>query len=46
MINDMPVGINLTGRVKEDAEVLAMAQAIENVTGLKDIYSKVGDMDV
>ena len=42
----MPVGINLTGRVKEDAEVLAMAQAIENVTGLKDIYSKVGDMDV
>ena len=46
MINDMPVGINLTGRVREDAEVLAMAQAIENVTGLKDIYSKVGDMDV
>ena len=46
MINDMPVGINLTGRVREDAEVLAMAQGIENVTGLKDIYSKVGDMDV
>ena len=46
MINDMPVGINLTGRVREDAEVLAMAQAIENITGLKDIYSKVGDLDV
>lgn len=46
MINDMPVGINLTGRVKEDAEVLAMAQKIENVTGLKDIYSKVGEADV
>ena len=46
MINNMPVGINLTGRVKEDDVVLCMAQKIEEVTGLKDIYSKVGDIDV
>jgi len=46
MINDMPVGINLTGRVKEDSLVLNMANKIEEVTGLKNIYSKVGDIDV
>ena len=46
MINDMPVGLNITGRVKEDDVVLNMANYIEKVTGLKDIYSKVGDIDV
>lgn len=43
MIDNMPVGINLTGRVKEDNLVLNMANYIEKVTGLKDIYSKVGE---
>jgi len=46
MIQEMPVGINITGRVKEDGLVLNMAKKIEEVTGLKDIYSKVGDIDV
>ena len=46
MINDMPVGLNITGRVREDDLVLNMANKIEEVTGLKDIYSKVGDIDV
>lgn len=46
MINDLPVGVNLTGRVREDDLVLNMANKIESVTGLRDIYSKVGDIDV
>ena len=45
MVDNMPVGINLTGRVKEDDLVLNMANYIEKVTGLKDIYSKVGESD-
>ena len=43
MVNNLPVGINLTGRVKEDDVVLNMANKIEEVTGLKNIYSKVGE---
>ncbi|MBR3145759.1 MAG: Asp-tRNA(Asn)/Glu-tRNA(Gln) amidotransferase subunit GatA [Bacilli bacterium] len=46
MINDLPVGVNITGRVREDDIVLNMANYLEKVTGLKDIYSKVGDIDV
>ena len=46
MVDGLPVGINLTGRVREDDVVLNMANKIESVTGLKDIYSKVGDIDV
>ena len=46
MINDLPVGVNITGRVREDDLVLNMANYVEKVTGLKDIYSKVGDIDV
>lgn len=46
MVNDMPVGINITGRVREDDVVLNMANKLEELTGLKDIYSKVGDIDV
>ena len=46
MIDEMPVGLNITGRVKEDDVVLNVAQKIEEITGLKDIYSKVGDIDV
>ena len=46
MINEMPVGLNITGRVREDDLVLNMANKIEGITGLKDIYSKVGESDV
>ncbi|MBQ6546546.1 MAG: Asp-tRNA(Asn)/Glu-tRNA(Gln) amidotransferase subunit GatA [Bacilli bacterium] len=46
MIDDMPVGLNITGRVREDDLVLNIAYKIEEETGLKDIYSKVGDIDV
>ena len=45
-VNDMPVGVNITGKVCEDDIVLNIAQKIEEVTGLRDIYSKVGDIDV
>ena len=46
MVDGLPVGINLTGRVREDDVVLNMANKIESITGLRDIYSKVGDIDV
>ena len=46
MIDDLPVGVNITGRVREDDVVLNMANYVEKITGLKDIYSKVGDIDV
>ena len=42
-VDDMPVGLNITGRVKEDDVVLCMASHIESITGLRDIYSKVGE---
>ena len=46
MIDDLPVGVNITGRVREDDVVLNIANYVEKITGLKDIYSKVGDIDV
>ena len=46
MIDEKPVGINITGRVCEDDVVLNMANYVEKVTGLKDIFSEVGDIDV
>ena len=36
----------LFNRIKEDELVLRMAHHIEKETGLKGIYSKVGDIDV
>ncbi len=45
-VSDMPVGINITGGVKCDDIVLNMAERIEELTGYKDIYAKVGDIDV
>ena len=45
-IDDCPIGVNITGRIKEDELVLRMAHHIEKETGLKGIYSKVGDIDV
>ena len=46
MVEDMPIGLNITGRIKEDDEVLKLAYQIEKLTGYKGIYSKVGDIDV
>ena len=43
MVEGMPVGINLTCKAKDDELILNMANYIEKVTGLKDIYSKVGE---
>ena len=45
-VKDMPIGVNITGRIKEDDLVLNMANYVEKVTGYKDQYAKVGDIDV
>ena len=45
-VQDNFTGINITGRVCEDDVVLNMANYVEKVTGLKDIYCEVGDIDV
>lgn len=44
-IDDMPIAINITGRVKDDALVLNMAKKIEDVLGYKDIIAR-GDKNV
>ena len=46
MVEGMPIGLNITGRIKEDDEVLKLAYQVEKLTGYKGIYSKVGDIDV
>ena len=46
MVEDMPIGLNITGRIKEDDEVLKLAYQVEKLTGYKGIYNKVGDIDV
>lgn len=45
-IDGMPIGVNITGKVKEDDIVLNIANKIEEITNCKNIYSKVGDIDV
>lgn len=45
-IDNCPIGVNITGRIKEDDLVLRMAYQIEKITDCKGIYSKVGDIDV
>ena len=45
-VEDMPVGLNVTGRIKEDDVVLNIAHKIEESLEYKGIYSKVGDIDV
>lgn len=42
--NDMPVGVNITGRIMEDDILLNMAKKVEDLTGLKGI--KAGDKNV
>lgn len=39
-IDEMPIGINITGRCFEDGQVLSFASEIEKITGLKDITVK------
>ena len=46
MVDNMPVGVSLTGRIMEDDLVLNMANKIEKLTGYKDLYCEVGDIDV
>ena len=36
-VNDMPVSINITGRVREDALVLNMANKLEEVLGYRGL---------
>lgn len=43
-VNDMPVGVNITGRAMEDDIVLHIAKEIESITGLKGL--KAGDRNV
>ena len=43
-VNEMPVGVNITGRVMEDDIVLHIAKEIEDITGLKGM--KAGDRHV
>ena len=45
-VNNMPIGVNITGPIKTDDIVLNIANKVEELTGLKDIYSKVGEEDV
>lgn len=42
--NEMPVGVNITGRIMEDDVVLNIAKRVEDLTGLKGI--KAGDKNV
>ena len=39
-VNDMPVSVNITGRVKEDCLVLNMANKLESVLGCKGMVDK------
>jgi aspartyl-tRNA(Asn)/glutamyl-tRNA(Gln) amidotransferase subunit A len=43
-VDNMPVGLNITGRVMEDDVVLNIANKVEEITGLKDL--KAGDKNV
>ena len=38
--NDLPFGVNLTGRIFEDGNVLGFGDVIENITGYKNLSIK------
>lgn len=40
-LNDLPIGVNITCKAKEDAKTLTIAKHVEDVTGLKGIYKEV-----
>ncbi len=39
--DNMPIGVNITGRVFEDGYVLSCAQDVEDITGLHDLVKEV-----
>lgn len=39
---ELPIGINITGRIFEDGYVLGLGQEIEEITGLKNLVCKEG----
>ena len=39
-VNDLPVGINITGKIKDDANVLNIAYAIEQKLGYENLIAK------
>lgn len=45
-VKNMPVSINITGRAKEDKEVLNMGYKIEQLLGYSNLVAKVGDENV
>ena len=40
-LNDLPIGVNITCKAREDAKTLTIAKHVEDVTGLKGIYKEV-----
>lgn len=40
LIKDMPIGINITGRIFEEQMVLNCSRAVEEITGLENLYAK------
>ncbi len=40
MVNGLPVGVNITGKIKDDANILNLAYALEEVLGYKDNVAK------
>ena len=41
MLNDLPIGVNITCKAREDAKTLTIAKHVEDLTGLKGIYKEV-----
>ncbi|MEG0367668.1 MAG: amidase family protein, partial [Coprobacillus sp.] len=41
-VDDMPIAVNITGRIFEEQTVLNVAYALENVLGLKNQFSREG----
>ena len=40
-VDDMPIGINITGRIFQDGYVLSLASKIEEITSLHDLVKEV-----
>ena len=40
-LNDLPIGVNITCKAREDAKTLTIAKHVEDLTGLKGIYKEV-----
>ncbi len=44
LVNNLPIGINITGKAKDDANVLNLAFAIESKLGYKNQIAQRGDL--